>query len=92
MKAKIRIRKWVDGNWSEGTASAGGVRCSFCMKHFDEPSQWGIDGGRISKLQLFARRAGRRLETFANYDRGWDVRPATEAHRAILDALVKKYN
>lgn len=43
-------------------------------KVYDTPSQFGINGGRISKLHM--RSDG---EILANYDRGWDVIPKQEA-------------
>lgn len=44
---------------------------SYCAKVYDEPSQFGIDGGRVSKLEV--RKDGK---TILNYDRGWDVKPS----------------
>lgn len=38
-------------------------------KVYDEPSQYGINNGRISKLWIQNKNSGK---TIANYDRGWD--------------------
>ena len=38
---------------------------------FPEPSQFGIDEGRISKLTI----TDRDKKTRVNYDRGWDAEP-----------------
>lgn len=55
------------------------------MKVFEEPSEYGINQGRISKLTLKNNN-----KVIANYDRGWDMMPtsklANEALEMILDA------
>lgn len=69
--------------WSEGTLD--GYR--FQVKHYDEGSEFGINGGRISKLWV-----GKDGLTAFNYDRGWDMEPETETDKAILARLIEKYN
>mgnify|MGYP005775497811 CR=1 FL=1 len=75
--------------WSEGVigipASISGkpVAVHYWIKHYDNPSKYGIDGGRISKLML---KIGD--EIVANYDRGWDIRPMNEAAETALRILV----
>lgn len=78
--------------WSEGTIGVpkkdgGYIACHYCVKHFDEGSEWGINGGRISKLEI-------RIEgkITANYDRGWDIEPNDEPSRVALSILMKEYN
>lgn len=62
--------------------------CKYSVKHFDEPSaEYGIDGGRISKMQI--RVNG---ETTLNYDRGWDTEPEDEATQLAYAILLKTYN
>ena len=56
---------------------------------FDEPSQYGIKKGRISKLCIRNKR--NRGDWLCNYDRGWDVRPAKEV-KDFYDEIIKKYN
>jgi hypothetical protein len=52
------------------------------VKVYDTGSQYGINGGRISKLWL------RGPEGRANYDRGWDIEPTTpEAEKAVQEIL-----
>ena len=56
-------------------------------KHFDLPSEYGIEGGRISKLGI---RKGR--EVVLNYDRGWVIEPETEGAQLALLAICQKLN
>ena len=60
------------------------------VKVYDLPSEYGIEGGRISKLQL---REGCRFdgEIVANYDRGWDVKPKTKAAEVALQILLYSF-
>ena len=78
--------------WSEGLIqvplkSGEKVNVRYWVKHFENPSEWGIDEGRISKLNL--KIDGRDI---CNYDRGWDVRPETQEALAAFSILMGKYN
>lgn len=55
----------------------------YWVKHYEEPSQYDINNGRISKLML--KIGG---EIVCNYDRGWDVRPVNKAAEAALEILL----
>lgn len=68
------------GNWTEGKVDG----YDFCIKHFEEGSSYGIDGGCISKLEI--RKDGKIL---ANYDRGWDIEVPEEAQTAYLKILAQ---
>lgn len=59
--------------WKEGSIKVNGDIFRYWMKQYDKGSEWGIDGGRISKLML--KRDGKIV---CNYDRGWDIKPADE--------------
>lgn len=60
----------------------------FWVKHFEEPSEeHGINGGKIFKLSLELN--GERI---ANYERGWDLKPATEEAEIALRILLNAYN
>lgn len=59
-----------------------GGKITIFIKHYDEASKWGINGGRISKLEM--KRNG---ETIANYDRGWDI----EVDETDQDAMAAYY-
>lgn len=69
--------------WTE--IKTGKFECQ--VKHYEEPSQYGIKDGRISKLAI-----RRGYEWVLNYDRGWDIRPKDEATKAVYEALLKRFN
>ena len=53
--------------WKEGSIRVNGDIFHYWIKQYEEGSEWGIEGGRISKLML--KRDGKIV---CNYDRGWD--------------------
>ena len=55
-------------------------------KVYDLGSEYGINGGRISKL--FVKKDGRIV---MNYDRGWDIRPTTREAREVLEQILRLY-
>ena len=73
--------------WKEGSILIGGKGYRYWVKQFDEGSQYGIDGGRISKLTL-----KRKDQIVCNYDRGWDIRPVDEDTEMALQILLYSEN
>ncbi len=80
--------------WHEGTIginikSGNSKIAHYWVKSFEEGSEFGIDGGRISKLEI--RIDG---EKVAHYDRGWDLEPAEddEAAQIAFSILMQSYN
>ena len=74
--------------WSKGAIEVNGKSIFYCVKHFEEPSEdYGIEGGRISKMQL---KTGGRMTL--NYDRGWDIEPEDEASQLAYAILLHRYN
>jgi len=74
-------------NWLDGFV--GG--CKISAKVYKEPSQYGIDGGRISKLEIIDKDNN----TLVNYDRGWDIKPSKEfeiIYQNVVEALEKYYS
>ena len=69
--------------WTEGILNG----CQYWVKHFENGSEYGIDGGRISKLSI--RRDGKEIY---NYDRGLDFDNLDPAGRAVYNELLKRYN
>ena len=84
----------MTNGWHEGTIGIpqkdGSSKIAhYWVKAFEEGSKWGIDGGKISKLSI--KIDG---EWVANYDRGWDVKPADDDEAAQLAycILLNEYN
>ena len=73
--------------WSEGILSIEGKEVSYCLKHFEEPSKFGIEKGRISKLELREKQA-----IICNYDRGWDMKATTNLAKKALKQLLAEFN
>ena len=61
----------------------------YWVKAYDEGSEYGINGGRISKLTITIDG-----EKVVNYDRGWDIEPAEddEAAQIALCIVLNDYN
>ena len=73
--------------WKEGRIKVYDSVFHYWMKQYDEGSQFGIDGGRISKLML--KRDG---IIVCNYDRGWDIEPTCKEAELALCILLNNYN
>ena len=74
--------------WAEGSIKVGDNIFHYWVKHYEEPSEdYGIDGGRISKLML--KRNG---EIAYNYDRGLYIEPVDQDTETALAILMKEYN
>lgn len=73
--------------WTEGTIKTPTSLVRYWVKYFEEGSEFGIEGGRISKLML-----RREDETIANYDRGWDLMPKDAEAQMVFKILMSKYN
>ena len=73
--------------WKEGSIKVCGNIFHYWMKQYDKGSEWGIDGGRISKLML-----KRDSEIVCNYDRGWDIESVDEATELALELLLHSEN
>ena len=76
-----------DRLWHEGSIRVRKSVFHFWYKQYPEGSEFGIEGGRISKLTL--KRDG---EIAANYDRGWDVEASDDDTRAALEILLDREN
>ena len=73
--------------WHEGSLRVHSSIFHYWFKQYDEGSEFGIDGGRISKLML--KRNG---EIVCNYDRGWDVQPVDEDTQLAYEILAHTEN
>ena len=73
--------------WNEGTVSVNGEIFHYWMKQYEEGSEFGINGGRISKLTI--KRSGREVY---NYDRGEDIAPIDKNTETALAIILKRNN
>lgn len=73
--------------WKEGSIKVNREIFHYWMKQFEEGSEWGIEGGRISKLTL--KRGGKIV---CNYDRGWDIEPIDENTQFALELFLHNEN
>ena len=70
----------VLNNWLAGTVDG----LPYAVKVCDEKSEYGINGGRIIKLYLFAADSDREI---AAYERGW-VKYPSRRYEDSMDALI----
>lgn len=75
-----------DAVWQKGRIEPGGYR--FEAKAYGLPSEFGIEGGCISKLTVTDRWSRNEIML---YDRGWIVEPHTDAHKAILKLILDAF-
>ena len=73
--------------WKEGTIGVNGEVFHYWVKVYEEPSRFGIDEGRISKLML--KRGGK---VVCNYDRGWDIEPVDKNTELAYQILIGEYD
>lgn len=73
----------------DGRLQIGGGTFHFWVKRHEEASEFGIDGGRISKLTITNERTGKEV---VNYDRGWDIQPKTKSAQEALAWVLRNFN
>ena len=73
--------------WETGTLRVEDQVVGYSMKVFEEPSEYGINQGRISKLTLKNDN-----KVIANYDRGWDIMPTTKLANKALEMILDARN
>ena len=73
--------------WKEGSLRVNGDIFHYWMKQYNEGSERGINGGRISKLML--KRNG---EIVYNFDRGEDIAPVDQNTAFALEILLRSEN
>lgn len=92
---KAKEEKEMTNGWHEGAIGTGINSKNTKVAHYwvktcDEADElYGIDGGRIIKLQI--KVDGR---TVVNYDRGWDIEPDEDDETAMIaySICMKEYN
>lgn len=73
--------------WEKGIIKIERAEVKYCIKVYEEPSIYGIDKGKISKLSLSIHG-----KCVANYDRGWDVKPTCETAIRALEKILSDKN
>lgn len=73
--------------WKQGSLKIHDEIYKYYAKVFPEGSEWGIDGGKISKLEII--RDDMRVY---HYDRGLDVPPVDEGAKLALDIILHTEN
>ena len=74
------------GNWKEAIVEYKKKNYRVTYKQFDEGSDFGINGGRISKLSINDGN-----KTIVNYDREWDIEATGDA-KAVLEEVLDNEN
>ena len=69
--------------WIKGTIDG----YTFYIKQYDEGSEYGISGGRISKLEIW-----KDGQLFVQYDRGWSKKPSGAHVKAVYEQILREYN
>ena len=75
------------GMWKEGSLKIHDSIFHYWMKVYEEGSQFGINGGKVSKLML-----KRNDKVVCNYDRGWDIEPADPDTQLAVEILLHGNN
>ena len=75
--------------WEEGNLIIKGEIVNFSAKVYEVGSEFGIDGGKISKLMIKVN--GRMT---VHYDRGWDIElnENDKISKEAYEQIIKKYN
>lgn len=73
--------------WSIKNVEMNGINYKCEVKHYEEPSQFGINCGKISKLFI---KDG--FKVICGYDREWFRKPTDETVKAIFNQLVEEFN
>ena len=82
--------------WERERFTIDGVRFIFEAKVYDEPSKFGIYGGRVSKLMI-VEDTGSEGQSFKDpvvfYDREWLVEPdGNPTYEKALAHILERYN
>lgn len=82
-------RLWHEGTIGIPQKNGNSKIAHYWVKAYDEGSAYGINEGKISKLEI--KIDG---ETVASYDRGWDIEPTEDNETALIvySILLNEYN
>lgn len=80
--------------WEDGSFIIDDIKFLYSAKVFDVGSEFGINNGRISKLQVvkdIGEDSWTWDNTIINYDRGWDIRPRAGIEKKALQYVLDLY-
>jgi len=78
------------GEWRTGSILEGkSTRYTYCAKVYETGSMYGINEGRVSKLEI-VRVAGSGKTCVFNFDRGEDI-AASESTQRLVSAVLDLY-
>lgn len=82
-------RLWHEGTIGIPQKNGNSKIAHYWVKAYDEGSAYGINEGKISKLEI--KIDG---ETVVSYDRGWDIEPTEDNETALIvySILLNEYN
>ena len=86
-RTRTERRFWHEGVIGIPVGKEKSIPAHYWVKAYDEPSEYGIEDGRISKMEVQING-----ETAIRYDRGWDVYPETEDANLAYAILMQEYN
>ncbi len=72
------------GDWITGQYG----NYKFCAKVYDIGSYYGINEGRVSKLNIKEIKENKEI---VNYDRVWDIQPKNDKDIAAFKAILKAF-
>ncbi|MDD4291063.1 MAG: hypothetical protein PHX51_02330 [Clostridia bacterium] len=73
--------------WKKGSVRVNGIVYLYWIKVYDVGSEFGIDGGKISKITM--KRGDKEV---CNYDRGWDIQPTDANDKLALELILHSEN
>ena len=78
--------------WKEDFITVDGQRLMYGAKVYDEGSSFGLNGGRVSELQVVTGTSWALKDTILHFDRGcWDIEPTTELAKKALAFILELY-
>ena len=78
--------------WESGKITIDDENFEYHVKIYEEPSAYGINKGRISKLEVnLVDEAGSKF-VVALYDRKWEFKPKLEIAKKVVQQIMSRYN
>ena len=77
--------------WKCGMMIVQGIHYRYEAKVFDYPSQFGINGGRVSKLYIYRTSGNENMICdipVVIYDRYWELKPQTELYKEAMNFIL----